>query len=797
MQNHAPDFIRTPRFRVRPKVRLPGAMAGAMAGLAALVLLTGCGGRGSGNGQAADGNGSSDQPQLSTESPAVSGHQQMRELLAEIASRTEHEHEYIGDRRTLLFRKRLAELPPSAPIFQRVFALSELGQEELNIDNLDAAIKYLREAYELFPQISYPDEKVKEQIRNRLTFVLGVAYMRLGETQNCCLKYSSDSCIVPIRGGGIHQNPEGSRNAIECFLEVLSRPTENKLEQVQVHEPSRWLLNIAYMTLGQYPGKVPEEHLIPPEFFKSEVEFPRFVNIYPELGLDTFNLSGGAIVDDFNGDGYFDIMTSTYDSSGQTQIFYNDQRGGFDERTKEAGLEGFYGGLNLLQADFDNDGDLDVFIPRGAWLKQWGQHPNSLLRNDGKTFTDVTFEAGLGEVFYPCKTAAWADYDNDGDVDLYIGNESTAGEVEAPAQLFRNNGDGTFTDVAAAAGLDEKLFAMGAVWGDYDGDRYPDLFVSNGGPNRLYHNNQDGTFTDVAEKLGVTSPNASFPTWFWDYNNDGHLDLFVGCSSGHVGIIALKQRGEDVSSLKLNLRQLDEEVKLEQAALYQNDGKGGFINVAEQANLLHPTLPMGANFGDLNNDGFLDFYLGTGDVPFSELMPNLMYLNDQGEKFVDVTMAGGFGHLQKGHAVSFADLDNDGDQDVYMQMGGAVRSDKFNDALYENPGFGNHFLAVTLVGKQSNRCAIGARIRADFDDGGQSRSVYRHVTSGGSFGCNPLRQSLGLGSATMVRRLEIYWPTSDTTQLFENLPADQVLQITEDDPEIQVLELERMTLGGS
>ena len=147
-------------------------------------------------------------------------------------------------------------------------------------------------------------------------------------------------------------------------------------------------------------------------------------------------------------------------------------------------------GLNLLQADYDNDGDLDIYVLRGAWLGQAGRHPDSLLRNDGKArFRDATFDAGLGEAHYPTQTAAWADYDNDGDLDLYVGNEVF------PCRLFRNNGDGSFTDVAEFAGVTNDDVAKAVVWGDYDGDRYPDLYVSNfGGPNRLYHNNGDGTF---------------------------------------------------------------------------------------------------------------------------------------------------------------------------------------------------------------------------------------------------------------------------------------------------------------
>lgn len=188
---------------------------------------------------------------------------------------------------------------------------------------------------------------------------------------------------------------------------------------------------------------------------------------------------------------------------------------------------------------------------------------------------------------------------------------------------------------------------------------------------------------------------------------------------------------------------------------------------------------MGANFGDLDNDGFLDFYLGTGYPPYFALMPNLMYRNRAGESFADVTTAGGFGNLQKGHAVVFADLDRDGDQDVFAQMGGALAGDRFHNSLYQNPGFGNRWVNVELTGVRSNRSAIGARIRVQVLEEGKSRSIYKHVNSGGSFGANSLEQTIGLGKAERIELLEVYWPTSDVTQTFRDVPMDRSLHVLE------------------
>lgn len=483
-------------------------------------------------------------------------------------------------------------------------------------------------------------------------------------------------------------------------------------------------------------------------------------------------------MEDFDDDGFLDVVVSSWDPRAQLRFFRNKGDGTFADRTLEAGLTGILGGANLVQADADNDGHIDILVLRGAWLGPLGRHPNSLLRNNGDgTFTDVTFEAGLGRVQYPTLTAAWADYDNDGRLDLYVGNESGEG-VEAPCQLFHNNGDGTFTDVARKAGVENRRFAKGVSWGDYDGDGFPDLYVSNlrQAENRLYHNNRDGTFTDVAQKLGVTRPLSSFGCWFWDFNNDGHLDLYVATFTGGIEAVAAAYSGAPIPE------------GTERPCLYRGDGRGGFAEVAAACNLTRPAMVMGANFGDLDNDGYLDFYLGTGSPEYESLMPNVMYRNREGLRFADVTFAGGFGHLQKGHGIAFADIDNDGNPEVLESMGGAFRGDGAYFALYKNPGFPNHWIKLKLVGVKSNRSALGARIRLEINDG-RPRSIFRHVSSGGSFGANALRQEIGVGQAGVIDLLEVTWPTSGLTQTFKKVAIDQFLEITEGRNEFRVLPL--------
>ena len=732
-------------------------------------------------------------------------HERMLTILREIAVRTPETNDYIGSRLVNRLREALADRRINDQDLIRWRLLMEIAEGELRLGNETAAIAEFIKARRLIPKLR---GKLSPLDANQTLFRLGVAYMRQAETQNCCLRHTPESCILPFREGAIHTRQESSRTAIKYFSEVL----RNTVDRTPLHLEAIWLLNIAYMTVGDYPSGVPKPYLIPQEAFQSQEKIPRFENVAPHLGLDTFDMSGGAVADDFDNDGYLDLIVSSWDPAGQIRFFRNNRDGSFSDRTKEARLIGLYGGLNLVQADYDNDGDVDLLVLRGAWLEQNGRHPNSLLRNNGDAnFTDVTYEAGLGEVHYPTQTAAWSDYDNDGDLDLYIGNETTE-TLTAPCQLFHNNGDGTFTDVAAAAGVENHRFTKAVVWGDYDADRDPDLYVSNfKGENRLYRNNGDGSFTDVANELNVSRPVRSFPAWFWDFDNDGVLDLYVSAYSAGISHLAADALGVSMqipadpeprgtsdeeqatsaaggTGVFSNESNSDEELPL----LYRRIGNGRFGEVAKDCNLAHPSAPMGSNFGDLDNDGFLDFYLGTGYPDYKQIMPNLMFRNKQGRGFVDVTYAGGFGHLQKGHSVVFADLDNDGDQDIFEQMGGAFPGDKYGNALFENPGFGNRWVAIRLIGAASNRSAIGARIRLTVMEDGGARSIYKHVNSGGSFGANPLRQTVGLGQAEKIETLEVFWPTTGVTQTFRDVPPNRFIRIVEDEAKYTLLPIRRL-----
>jgi hypothetical protein len=612
-----------------------------------------------------------------------------------------------------------------------------------------------------------------------------VANLRKAEESNCSLHHNARSCIFPIRGSGVHTQQEGSRAAVG----ILSGLLETNSGDLR----SRWLLNVAYMTLGEYPASVPPRWLLSPDLFRSDYDIRQFPDIAAAVGLDVDDLAGGSIVDDFDGDGYLDLMVSAMGLASQLRYFHNNADGSFSERTAQAGLTGLTGGLNILQADYDNDGRPDVLVLRGGWMGSQGHHPNSLLHNNANgTFTDVTEPSGMLS-YHPTQTATWLDFDSDGWLDVFIGNESSEGDNH-PNELYRNNGNGTFTECASEAGVARPGLVKGVTSADYDNDGRPDLYVSIlGAPNRLYHNDgpaggsktspRPWRFTDVAEAAGVTEPLFSFPSWFWDYDSDGWEDLFVsGYRIGSVGDVAADYLGLPTRG--------------EMPRLYRNNHDGTFRDVTAAAHLNHLLLTMGSNYGDLDSDGWLDFYAGTGNPSLGMLIPNRMFRNAGGKVFQDVTTSGGFGHLQKGHGVSFADLDNDGDQDVYLVVGGAYEADHFRNSLFENPGHGNHWIGLQLRGVKANRGGIGARVKvmARTGSGGQ-RAIFDTVRSGGSFGASPLRQHVGLGQASGIESVEIVWPGSRARQVVRGLTMDRVYEIAEGNPHAKEIPLRRFRLG--
>jgi len=627
------------------------------------------------------------------------------------------------------------------------------------------------------------DPDFDKQVRD----ALAISYLRVGEQENCIAMHGQESCIFPLKGSGIHKMTRGAEGAVREFTAALEKnPKDLK---------SRWLLNIAYMALGRYPQDVPRQWLIPPNTFDSDADIGLFKDIAATASILTNGHSGGVAMEDFDGDGLLDLIVSGSGPLDQIRYFHNDGNGYFSDRTKESGLTGEVGGLNIVAADYNNDGHPDLLILRGGWWGEHGKYPMSLMRSNGNgTFDDVTEEAGLMSL-HPTQTAAWADFDGDGWLDLFVGHEQQ-GKESHPSQLFHNNHDGTFTEVGAANKIADLGFVKGVAWGDFNNDGRPDLYISRKSqPNILFRN--DGPkdkknpqadrwqFTDVTEQAGVTEPLQSFPTFFFDYDNDGWPDIFVG---GYWF-----DKFDDIAAF-----QMKKFYKAETPRLYHNNHNGTFTDVSKVMRLDRAIIPMGASFGDLDNDGWLDIYLGTGDPAYEALLPNRMFRNNEGKNFQDITTSGGFGELQKGHGIAFGDLSNNGQEDVFEVIGGALPGDNYPSVLFRNPGHPqNRWITLQLEGVQTNRAAFGARICVTTLNGKNKRRIYRTVGYGSSFGGNPIRQHIGLGPATGVEEIEVTWPVSKSTQHFNHIAVDQAFHIVEGKNEVTPIPLKTFTLAPS
>ncbi len=538
---------------------------------------------------------------------------------------------------------------------------------------------------------------------SQLQVALGTGYLHKSEMENGIYTAPGDRCIFPPKNKTPFKQTTDSVKAIQYFEKYLAEKPDDF--------EGRWLLNLAYMTLGKYPEGVPARYLIPAPAFEtppSQVAgVPRFQDVAPEAGINLVSMAGGIIVDDFDNDGLLDIVTSSYDMCEHMHFFHNNGDGTFTDQSEKAGLIDQLGGLNLIQADYDNDGCMDVLVMRGGWQSPMRR---SLLKGhcDG-TFTDVTQQAGLLEPMAASQTAVWADIDNDGFLDLFVGNE------KGPNQLFHNKGDGTFEEIAHSAGMDSSVVTKGVISADYDNDGFPDFYVSNlNGDNLLYHNNHNRTFTEVGKQAGVQQPWVSFPAWFFDYDNDGLPDLFVPSYYMSVDEVVRSYLGMPHNA--------------EGAKLYHNRGDGTFEDVSASAHLDRVWMPMGSNFGDMDNDGFLDIYLGNGNPSYTSMLPHVLLRNVDGKSFADVTAASGTGDLHKGHGVAFADIDRDGDEDLLTVTGGAIPGDAHAFRLFENPGDGNDWINLHLVGVKSNRAAIGARIKLVVQE--RRRKAADHLSNG-------------------------------------------------------------------
>jgi enediyne biosynthesis protein E4 len=500
------------------------------------------------------------------------------------------------------------------------------------------------------------------------------------------------------------------------------------------------------------------------------------------------SMSGGVGLFDCDNDGKLDIVMvngSTVDHYHQggdllVTLWHQDANLKFTDITEKAGLTRKGWGMGVAVADFDNDGNLDLFVT--------GYGGNALYRNKGNcTFEDVTDKAGVrGGGF--STGAAWADYDRDGNVDLFVsryvhvdindlpafGSTKFCQFKGAPVQcgpwgmegetdlLYHNRGDGTFEEVSKKAGVDdpEKYYGLGATWGDYDNDGWPDLFVADDAtPNHLYHNNGNGTFTDDAMVSGIALNGegqalGSMGVTWGDYDHSGRLSMFIT------------------------------EFADQSNTLYRNQGKRGFEDFAMPSRLGQPSLPLvgwGTSFFDMDNDGWLDLFVANGHVyPQMDTVkgsagyaePMLLHRNLRNGTFEEVSKVAGLADmpLKSRRGAAFGDIFNNGNMDIVVLNVGEPPS-----LLLNTNKIPNHRVLFRLVGTKSNRAAIGAR--ATVHAAGMTQ--FDEVRGGGSYlSQNDLRLHFGLGSAAKIDSVEVRWPTGKT-ESFKDVAADKIYLITE------------------
>jgi enediyne biosynthesis protein E4 len=458
----------------------------------------------------------------------------------------------------------------------------------------------------------------------------------------------------------------------------------------------------------------------------------------------------------------------------------NDTAGSFRDVSAAAGLARRGWGMGVAVADYDNDGRLDLYVT--------GYGGNALYRGLGRcTFEDVTEKAGLRASGFSTG-AAWADYDRDGLVDLFvsryvhvdmqalpeIGKDKFCVYRGIPVQcgpwgmtgegdfLFRNRGDGTFEDVSARARVADTQgrYGMGVVWGDYDDDGWPDLFVANdAGENYLYHNNHDGTFSDRALALGVALSGDGVPLGnmgvdFGDYDRDGRLDIF------------------------------DTTFENQDDTLYRNQGSEGFLDVSRKTGVGQPSAKLvkwGTGFVDFDNDGWLDLFVASGHVlpqvdqsreGYRYRQPLLLHMNQHDGTFAEQSLAAALRALPPAsrRGAAFGDIDNDGRMDVLLLNAGELPT-----LLRNRLASGNHWIGLALVGTKSNRAAIGARVTVRAGDATQ----VAEVRGGSSYlSQNDLRLHFGLGSATRVVSVDVAWP-SGRRDHWSGLDGDRYHTLTE------------------
>ncbi len=620
---------------------------------------------------------------------------------------------------------------------------------------------------------------------NDALFWLALAQMREAETENCLTPLRrppapgraddgaperAGYCSLPLHH--LHADPVPSRRAARTLERLLDREGADGPDG----RLATWLLDFTFMTVGGFPDQVPDRYLIRSPFldafYGEEAERRRrahadlvFVDRARELGVDNFGSGRGVAVEDLDGDGDLDLVTAN--SFGRVGLFLNPGDGGpFTDAGRGSGLEGALQPLSISVADYDGDGDMDLFVVCPY------THYHLFANRGDATFDDVTESSGLLDPLPAGALAAswisaWGDVDNDGDLDLFVtgwafrvpGLSGLAGRPRLDTKLFVNEG-GRFRDATAELGLDE-FFAdrlmVGAAFGDYDGDGWIDLYATGPIPGTsVLLRNLSGRRFVPSDALAWTEP--GFTAAFVDVDQDGRLDLFQG---------AFTEARTAVTAAVFDGGKRDLHRGRNAIFLQRPDGRfEPRPELFEGADM--PIGSMGASFGDLDGDGCLDFYLGTGGPEPWFVLPNLMYRGVEeadgrcGGRMVNVSMLDGFGTVQKGHGIAFFDFDGDGDQDVYSSLGGMWPADPWPSQLFVNEGTqGNAWVKVRLRGRRSNRFGVGSllTVAAHRADGGRLVRTYLLDQKTG-FGSAPALAHVGLERAVAIDGVTVRWQGS-------------------------------------
>ena len=537
--------------------------------------------------------------------------------------------------------------------------------------------------------------------------------------------------------------------------------------QVRRNPIDLWLLRVALDQIEGQAPPLPAEMLFPIADMGRETGKGTnlsFEDIAPKLGVNRLDGNGTCAWGDFDGDGDLDLFLS---GAGTFIAVFRNDGGKFTEVTAQVGLAKVPSGYSLNVIDYDNDGKLDLYICLNGWS---GPFPNRLFRNIGGRFEDVSKKSGAddpGNGF----VSVWGDLDNDGLLDLLIAN-GVLKDGSVP-QVYRNKGDGTFQNITREAGIVEPpdYGVIGAALGDYDKDGDLDILINglNAAPNRLYRNEGNWKFTEVSAKAGVVQPpHNGFVCFFFDYNNDSWPDILTASLAPWPAVIDGLRAGYQPTGPRA--------VHPDANRLFRNNRDGTFTDVTFESKLYFPTGSMGAGVADVDNDGFIDVYLGTGDPQLTRLEPNRFFRNNGDGTFSDLTRHVGFARPgNKGHGVTFVDLDEDGDLEIYAQLGGHYPGDMAYNAFYWNlSGNRSNWLEIELTGTKSNRFAVGAQITLETDNG----MLYREVKGSEGFGStNPYRVHFGLGRR-QVTQMKVRWP-SGLIQTFKGVPENSILLLTE------------------